>query len=249
MIRSLALVSILFASSSAHADPQDPAAIEASGSKHFELAEYAAAIADFKEAFRITDRPELLFNIAQAYRLAGDCLQARTFYKNYLRRVPDAQNADKVRARIDELEACATKAAATPPPAAPPTESPAAPAGAPIAAPPPATRTWKTTAGLATLGGGVIGVGIGVLFAAKGASKSDQLREACATDCTPETARELDDAGRAANRNSTIGFIAGGALLATGAVLVILDRGSKRESGPSVAVGASGATASWSWRF
>ena len=81
--------------------------LEASGNKHFELAEYDAAITDFKEAFRISDEPGFLYNIAQAYRLKRDCREAATFYKTYLRRVPDAPNAAKIRDRITEMDTCA----------------------------------------------------------------------------------------------------------------------------------------------
>lgn len=239
MNRVLALT-ILLAAPTATAQPDpDPAALEASGSKHFELAEYPAAIADFKEAFRISDRPELLFNIAQAYRLAGDCVQARTFYKTFLRRVPDAPNADKVRARIDEP--CAEPA----PVVAPPPET-----RPPVAVPPVVVthRTWKTKVGLAAIGGGALGLGLGVVFGVRGSSKADELRDACAIACTGETARALDAAGAAANRNAVIGLVAGGALVATGVVLVILDRPT-RETGPTLSVGAGGASASWRWTF
>jgi tetratricopeptide (TPR) repeat protein len=241
-MRLLALTLVL-AAARAEAQAPDPAALEASGSKHFELAEYAAAITDFKEAFRLSDRPELLFNIAQAYRLSGDCVQARTFYRTFLRRVPDAPNAIQVKGRIDELEACAN--AAPPPPVvtnAPPTTTTPPP-------PPPAGRTWKTSAGLASLGVGVLGVGFGTVFAVRGNSKQSELADACAVECTGDVARELDEAGKAANRNAAIGLIAGGAFLVTGAVLVILDRPRSHESGPAVSVGASGASASWRWRF
>lgn len=220
---------------------QTPDALEASGSKHYELAEYPAAIADFKEAFRISDRPELLFNIAQAYRLAGDCVQARTFYKTYLRRVPDAANAAKVQERITELDACANQPppVVAPPPVTEPVVQPVVTRG----------RTWKTKAGLAAVGGGAIGLGLGVVFGLRGGSKADELREACAVECSAETARTLDDAGAAANRNAVIGLVAGGALVATGVVLVILDRPTRVETGPSISVGASGASAAWRWTF
>ena len=47
---------------------------------------------------------------------------------------------------------------------------------------------------------------------------------------------------------SVIGLVAGGALVATGVVLVILDRPT-RETGPAISVGATGASASWRWTF
>ncbi len=237
----LAALALVLAASTAAAQTADPAALEASGSKHFELAEYPAAIADFKEAFRISDRPELLFNIAQAYRLAGDCGQARTFYKTYLRRVPDAPNADQVRVRIDEP-------CADPAPAVAPTETPVQPVQGPQPVVVPGRR-WKTTAGFATAGAGVLGVGLGVVFGVRGRSKADELRDACAVECSSETAKSLDDAGSAANRNAVIGFVAGGALLATGVVLVLLDRPSRDQLGPSISVGADGASAAWRWTF
>lgn len=235
------LVTLALVLAATTAAAQTPDALEASGSKHFELAEYPAAIADFKEAFRISDRPELLFNIAQAYRLAGDCVQARTFYKTYLRRVPEAANAAKVQERITELDACANQ---PPPVVAPP------PVTEPVAQPVVVTRgrTWKTKAGFAAVGGGAIGLGLGVVFGLRGSSKADELRDACAVECSSQTAKSLDDAGAAANRNAVIGFVAGSALLATGVVLVILDR-PPRETGPAISVGANGASAAWRWTF
>ena len=237
------LLALVLATGTALADA-DPAALEASGNKHYELAEYAAAIADFKEAFRITDRPELLFNIAQAYRLAGDCAQARTFYKTYLRRLPAAENADRVRARIDELEACAK----APPPTATTTATTASAPAPAATTPPPAEhrRTWLTKAGIAGLGGGALGIGVGLVFAVRGASKQDELREACATSCTSERARSLDAEGRAANRNAAIGFVAGGVLAAAGVVVIVLDG---RARGPVVTPEAGGATVAWNWSF
>jgi tetratricopeptide (TPR) repeat protein len=244
-MRKLTLLALVLVAGTAHADP---AALEASGNKHYELAEYAAAIADFKEAFRLTDRPELLFNIAQAYRLSGDCAQARTFYKTYLRRLPAADNADRVRARIDELEACAM---APPPTVAPPVVT-ATPVTAPVVpSPKPAhRRTWMTKAGIAGLGGGALGAGLGFVFAVRGASKQDELRTACATSCTSAEARSLDDAGHAANRNAVIGFVAGGVLAAAGVVLIVLDgRARTEETGPNVTLDTHGASATWSWSF
>src|SRR5258706_15359339 len=104
-------IAIAIATRTASADdPPQPAqptdALDASGSRHYELAEYDQAIADFKEAFRISDTPRFLFNIAQAYRLKSECEPALTFYKTYVRRAPDAENVPKVRERIAEMGAC-----------------------------------------------------------------------------------------------------------------------------------------------
>jgi tetratricopeptide (TPR) repeat protein len=74
------------------------------GMRHFDLGEIDAAVAEFKEAYKISAAPGLLFNIAQAYRTKKDYEQALLFYKNYLRLVPRAANRADVEARVAEME-------------------------------------------------------------------------------------------------------------------------------------------------
>jgi len=111
----------------------------AAGSKLYDLAEYEAALREFKEAYRAVEDPAFLFNIAQCHRKLGHAQDAITFYRNYLRRAPHAANRAEVERRIAELE----RAPAAPPappgdsaPLAPPT--PAAVPSAPAPSPAPA---------------------------------------------------------------------------------------------------------------
>src|SRR6185437_45844 len=67
------------------------------GLRHYQIAEYTAAIDAWKQAYLISKKPLLLFNIGQAYRLSGDCQQAMTFYENY-------QNAEATPKNQDELD-------------------------------------------------------------------------------------------------------------------------------------------------
>jgi tetratricopeptide (TPR) repeat protein len=78
-----------------------------SGVTHYELSEYEPAITDFKEAYRLSNDPAYLFNIAQSYRLQRKCTDAMQFYQRYLSAAGDIPNKDKVQARIDEMRACA----------------------------------------------------------------------------------------------------------------------------------------------
>jgi tetratricopeptide (TPR) repeat protein len=131
----------------------------AEGSKLYDLAEYEAALREFKEAYRAIGDPAFLFNIAQCHRKLGHAQDAITFYRNYLRRAPHAANRAEVERLIGELERtpaaplpAEAPAAPAPPPAAPPAAPPApalapAPAAAggepaliavPAGAPPPA---------------------------------------------------------------------------------------------------------------
>ena len=76
------------------------------GVTHYDLAEYVKAVKSFKEAYRLSNDPAYLFNVAQSYRLARSCGDAMTFYQSFLRNSPDAPNKDKIEARIAEMKAC-----------------------------------------------------------------------------------------------------------------------------------------------
>jgi tetratricopeptide (TPR) repeat protein len=43
------------------------------GLHYYDVADYQQAIREFKRAYELSAAPELLFNIGQAHRLAGDC--------------------------------------------------------------------------------------------------------------------------------------------------------------------------------
>ena len=149
-------VGLLFASfvlvatirSAAAAEPGDAKARYISGQSHYNLNEFAEALQDFKEAYRLHPDPAFLFNIAQCERQLGDFDEAIKFYRSYLRNKPDATNAREVQRKIEELKGLADakrkSSEGAPhsviPPATPPPEPAHAPPPAPIAplTPPPA---------------------------------------------------------------------------------------------------------------
>ena len=114
----------------------------------FGLGHYAEAAEKYETAFSLRPDPALLYDAAQAYRLAGNRPRALELYRNYLRLYPDRQNADEARNQvaaltkaIEEDKALPTSppvvagpATAPPPPVAPPPVS----APALLTAPPPA---------------------------------------------------------------------------------------------------------------
>jgi hypothetical protein len=74
----LPLLFLAVTSTAALADPAEDAYQR--GRSHYDLHEWDQAIAEFKEAYRIRSDAASLFNIAQSYRLKGDCAQAACFY-------------------------------------------------------------------------------------------------------------------------------------------------------------------------
>jgi tetratricopeptide (TPR) repeat protein len=194
-IGTLLLALLLALGGVAHADDTAEAKrLYLSGTKHFNLAEYDAALNDFKDGYRHKDDPVFLYNIAQCYRLLNKNQEAITFYKSYLNNAPDAPNRSEVLNKISELEqaiAAQEKARTIPPqetigpgeapPASPPSASPVAtttPADAALSRQPAPAKTpvykkwWLWTAVGAVV---VVGVGIGLgvgLSQSNGASGS-----------------------------------------------------------------------------
>lgn len=113
-----------------------------SATRHYNLAEYDAALRDFKEAYRLKPDPAFLFNIAQCYRQLGDPTNAATFYRNYRREAPDAPNRKEVERLIEEMDrAAAAERARQPPVGVEPPREPATSTPEPTPAPAPAAVT------------------------------------------------------------------------------------------------------------
>jgi hypothetical protein len=70
---------------------------------HFNLGEFADAAGEFREVYKATPQAALLYDAAQAYRLANDRDKALFFYQSYLRSEPTSPHRDEVERRIREL--------------------------------------------------------------------------------------------------------------------------------------------------
>jgi tetratricopeptide (TPR) repeat protein len=96
----------------------------------YNLGNYDEAAARYEAAYRLVQDPALLFNIGQAFRLAGRTDKALAAYKGFLRTAPpDDPNRAAVVGRVAELERSLRAQAAEPRP--PPTSEPPPPPPAP----------------------------------------------------------------------------------------------------------------------
>jgi len=93
----------------------------------YDVGRYEEAVEEYQQAYLNVEDPAFLYNIAQAYRLAEKPDQALRFYKNYLRRAPNAPNRADVEQKIADMRVAIEEqeASATAPP--PPTDSSALP--------------------------------------------------------------------------------------------------------------------------
>jgi tetratricopeptide (TPR) repeat protein len=259
--------------SASSADVERARQLHLEGLAHYEKRQYGRAINAYRKAYALVPAPGILFNLAQAYRLRGDCKRAYRAYKNFLEVVTDTPEANLAREHAQALRSCA-KAPAEPEPAPAPAIAPA-PVLAPeltdeTSAPPPPVvepvvtieRSPRSQAGqnkkivglgIGGAGGALALVGVYYGFKARGAASdlSDFYDEGGAW--TDELAQREDDLDR--NRALALGFgLAGAAAIGTGAVLYWLgyqESSIERADQGAVAVvpGAGGAVVTWSGAF
>lgn len=221
---SIAMVAA-FAQTPARAEPASPAAssteeearrLYEEGLKHYDLSEYEEAVTAFRKAYLIASAPELLFDIAQAYRKQGPgrCREALDFYRSYLRVDPNTPRREDVETSIARMEACADNAP-------PRVEKPVAPSVM-TEAPPPAPSSPRSASSAivpVTLGASGLALALagGGLFVWS-RLRYDALEDGCAPSCDPARA----DAPRVAQPVGLALLGVGAALVTTGVVAWLL---------------------------
>lgn len=93
------------ASAPTQADKQAARGLVDEGIAAMDARDYARAVALYTRAFAVVPHPILLFNIGQAYRLAGHPDRAVPYYEHYLQREPGGEEAAAARAWLTKLDA------------------------------------------------------------------------------------------------------------------------------------------------
>lgn len=79
---------------------------------HYKLQEFETALSKYKESYRLTLAPALLFNIGQCYRQMERYEEALKAYQSFLREQPDTPNRARVEELIQETETAQAAAVA-----------------------------------------------------------------------------------------------------------------------------------------
>lgn len=227
-------------------------ALYTEGQAAYNRADYATATAKWQASYDLSKESGLLFNLAQAKRLSGDCAGALVTYRRFI--ATDADDASEQHKLANDLMrelegTCSEREpAVTPPPkikARLGTELNLAEGRSPRKSDGPRPgRTWKI-AGLITSGAGVVTIALGLGLGHHGSSIGDEVTAACATSCDWAAQKAKDARGR---REAAIGKaldVVGMAAIAGGAVMYYL---GSRESAVTVSPRghADGAIVSWS---
>jgi hypothetical protein len=209
-----------------------------SATAYMDQADYEGALREFKKAFELSSRPEMLINVATAEERLGDLAATVATLSRYLELDPSGERAETVRIRLANLKArleakrgAETQAAATAPePTAAPATKPA-PTPANEAAPSPYRLPGWILIGVA----GASAVGAGITGAIALAEHSD-AKDSCSPGCTDSQL----SAGRTMSLTSTV--LTGVAVVAGGVGVVLLLSGGGSDEGQkaSVALGVRG---------
>lgn len=222
----------------------------AEGQAAYDRADYTTAITKWQASYDLSKETGLLFNLAQAKRLAGDCVGAMTTYRRFDTADADATSDQHKLAKdfMRELDGkCPEKPAALPPK---------------IVADPKldgrlnldprltdhesggrSGRSWKI-AGVVTGGVGVVTIAIGLGLGHHGAAIGDEITAACATSCDWAALKDKEARGK---REVTIGKtldVVGVAAIAGGALFYYL--GVRQESLAIAPARGGGGVMSWS---
>jgi hypothetical protein len=227
----------------------------AQGKRYYDVADYPRAIDAWKQAYLLSSAPMLLFNIAQAYRLSGDCTSALRFYANYEREAGSSANAaelEQAKARCNPQPTSANEPPSYPPPKPAPAASSLAEPPDLDRAPPAAShddggtgdRAGLRTAGIATGIGGAVVTGFGIYLAT--VASHDAHVVSGYTGAWGQSQRDTESNGKSAAMWSGVSIGVGVAAIATGGVLYFLGR---KTHGVAVAAGPHTTELTWTASF
>lgn len=216
------------------------------GQGAFDRADYATAITRWRAAYEMSGEPSLLFDVAQAQRLSGDCPAALKTYEHFVAIDPDSTSEQHALAE-DLSRELASKCVVEPDPV--PSKQVArlnlvdtlSTSEHPEARPGRALRIG----GLAAGGGGALALAIGLGLGHHGQTIADEVTRACATSCDWSAQEGKDAAGRSDVAVGRALDALGGAALVGGAVAYYF---GYRESGVAIAPASreGGAVVTWS---
>ena len=194
------------------------------GVKAFESGVYPTAAAEFQAAYRLSKRPDLLYNLARVAETMGQPSQAIDYLEGYLRDRPDAKDRAQVRKDMERLRrlmqaerevqaAPVPEQPLTPQPVTPKPPQPVAPPVAPQPTAPAAPTLWQKLPpwpALTLMGGGTLLLITGFGLGGAALSTADQVQTGMTYN------RDLDSRGRSLNAAAISLDVLGGLALAAG---------------------------------
>lgn len=246
-MRRMALAAALATAAPAAADTPVPSRareLARQGRAYHDARDYAHAIAAFEEAYVLAPSPGLLFDLAQSYRLAGNCDDAAWMYKRYLDSDPDGDGRALAASHLRAVEQCRGGAHAE-------DAGPQSPGAADVTATatPDNAGHAERVAGVTLGTGGIALLAGATYFALQAHDASEDVSHAYAKGGKWQTIAAENARGEHDAQLGTVLGIAGGLAVAAGAVSYGLGWRAEHAKRFTVVPTPHGATATarWSW--
>jgi tetratricopeptide (TPR) repeat protein len=218
--------------------------------------DYNGAIVAFTQAYAMAPAPALLFNMAQAYRLQGNCDDAALMYRRYLDTNPGPEARALAEGHLANVERCMHKIALGIPVATPAvavaSPSPSRSLGATTRVERPSNKAdLEKDIGMGLVIGGGASLAVAGFYALRAHTASNDVADAYKKGGKWKDIQPLDERGKSASTRAWL-FGAGGAIgVAAGVVTYLVGRHTERTSGRTFAVvpTAHGLEAGMSWAF
>jgi hypothetical protein len=167
------------------------------GQVAYDRGDYSTAITSWRAAYALSSASGLLFNIAQAQRLADDCIGALSTYRRFVTTDPTSDRRGLVEDLARELALkCDERPAPSPQHLQPPIDRSHEYEDSR------SSRAVKIT-GITIAGAGAASIAIGLGLGLHAQSIGGEVTRACAVSCDWATQKEKDAAGR---RDAAIGY-------------------------------------------
>lgn len=259
-MKSLALLAaaLLAAPTLASAErvPAKARQLAAHGREMHERGQYDRAIAAFKEAYVIAPSPALLFNIAQAYRLQGNCEDAVLMYRRYLATGPGASARAVAETHLTTVERCVQKRTLNIPLVdsmaylnVPPPPGPEKVILEDKVRPQQARSDLKKDVGIGLTIGGGLALATAAYFGYRSYDAERDVERAYERGAKWNEVKSIHQRGERASRAAKIFGIGGGLAVAGGVALWVLGRREERANQLALTPSARGAAVSYSWQF
>lgn len=230
--------------------PARARALAMQGRAYHDAGDYGNAIIAFKEAYVMAPSAGLLFNLAQAYRLAGNCDDAAMMYRRYLATDPPAESRAIAEGHLATVDRCAHKAALGIPQDSTVKITTTRASGSLFATSPRAKRAQlEKNVGIGVIIGGGVALAIATYYGFEAHESAVDVEQGYARGAKWSDLADIDARGERAQTLATVFGIGGGVAVVGGVALYMLGRRAEQFAPIAVAPSKQGATVSATWRF
>jgi tetratricopeptide (TPR) repeat protein len=214
---------------------------------------YAAAITAFTQAYVMAPSPALLFNLAQAYRLQGDCEDAELMYRRYLATNPSPEGRALAEMHLASVERCIHMLSLHIPVESPSghivTPPPREKLATAAAGPAPSKKAQiEKDVGIGLALGGSAALAVAVYYTVVAHNAAEDVAAAYARGAKWKDVAPTDERGKTASMRAKL-LGAGGALGIAGGVVTYLIGRHSEQLPVTVATTRHGVELGMSWAF